>query len=97
MAVSSDEPPPSPMTPSAPAALAAAAAAVAAVHRLASEPHTAAVRIRVFPKLDAAAEDREFVRTSGIVIAAGRLPTGLTGLAEGYEVRLRYRINGTST
>lgn len=35
--------------------------------------------------------------TSGIVIAAGRLPTGLTGLAEGYEVRLRYRINGTST
>lgn len=35
--------------------------------------------------------------TSGVLVAAGRLPTALTGLAEGYEVRLRYRINGTSS
>lgn len=35
--------------------------------------------------------------TTGICVAAGRLPNGLTGLAEGYEVRLRYRINGASS
>lgn len=58
------------------------AAAVAAVHRLASDPDTAAVRIRVFPKLDVTAEDREFVRTSDIVIAYPRFASLVRSFAD---------------
>lgn len=35
--------------------------------------------------------------TSGTLVAAGLLPSGLTGLAEGYEVRIRYRITASSS
>lgn len=35
--------------------------------------------------------------TGGTLGAAGLLPTGLTGLAAGYEVRIRYRITATSS
>lgn len=35
--------------------------------------------------------------TSGTLAAAGLLPSGLTGLAEGYEVRIRYRITASSS
>lgn len=34
--------------------------------------------------------------TSGTLVAAGKLPTGLTGLAAGFEVRLKYRIRASS-
>lgn len=35
--------------------------------------------------------------TAGALVAAGRLANGLTGLQEGFEVRLRYRITGSSS
>lgn len=35
--------------------------------------------------------------TSGVLAAAGLLPSGLTGLAEGYEVRIRYRLTASSS
>lgn len=34
--------------------------------------------------------------TSGLLAAAGKLNNGLTGLAEGYEVRLKYRLRAAS-
>ena len=58
------------------------AAAVAAVHHLAAAPQTASVRIRVFPKLEASAEDREFVRTSDIVIAYSRFASLVRSFAD---------------
>lgn len=35
--------------------------------------------------------------TSGVLGAAGKLANPLTGLAEGFEVRLKYRLRATST
>lgn len=34
--------------------------------------------------------------TAGVLVAAAKLPTGLTGLADGFEVRLKYRITAAS-
>lgn len=34
--------------------------------------------------------------TAGVCAAAGKLPTGLTGLAAGFEVRLKYRLRASS-
>lgn len=35
--------------------------------------------------------------TTGTLLAAAKLPTGLTGLAEGFEVRLKYRLTASSS
>lgn len=34
--------------------------------------------------------------TAGVLAAAGKLPNGLTGLAAGFEVRLKYRLRASS-